>query len=212
MRRTNINDLSAFAAVARERSFTRAAAQLGVSASALSHTLRKLEERLGLRLLARTTRSVALTEAGERLFQTVGPAFEEIDHELAALTALREKPGGAIRINSSWHAAETLRLPSSGGLYAWEFEKDGRQLNVRVDGQLIFSNGRMILEAAAAGLGLGFIVEDQASAHLADGRLKRVLVDWCPPFSGYHLYYPSRRQNSPAFSLFVDALRYRSSS
>ena len=282
--------------MARERSFTRAAAQLGVSPSALSHTMRGLEERLGLRLLARTTRSVALTDAGERLLRTLGPAFDEIETELAALTALREKPAGTIRINSSWHAAETiilpalarllpdypdvrveliadqaltdivterydagvrlgeqvakdmiatrigpdlrmavvgspdyftrfsaplaprdltghngisLRLPSSGVLYPWEFEKDGHPVNVRVEGQLVLSNGRMILEAAAAGLGLGFIVEDQAKAHLADGRLIRVLEDWCPPFAGYHLYYPSRRQASPAFSLLLETLRYR---
>ena len=297
MARPNINDLTAFVAVARERSFTRAAAQLGVSPSALSHTLRGLEERLGLRLLARTTRSVALTEAGERLLRTVGPAFDEIDRELTALTALRDKPGGTVRINSSWHAAETilwptlkkllpdypdikveivaeqaltdivaerydagvrlgervakdmiavrigpdlrmavlgspayfethpipktphdlteqscitLRLPTSGGLYAWEFERDGRELNVRVDGPLVFSDGRMSLEAALAGFGLACVIEDQAEQPIADGRLIRVLEDWCPPFSGYHLYYPSRRQLSPAFALLVETLRYRS--
>ena len=296
MARPNINDLTAFVAVARERSFTRAAAQLGVSPSALSHTVRGLEERLGLRLLARTTRSVALTEAGERLLRTVGPAFDEIDRELAALTALREKPGGTVRINSSWHAAETilwptlkkllpdypdikveivveqaltdivaerydagvrlgervakdmiavrigpdlrmavlgspayfethpvpktphdltehscitLRLPTSGGLYAWEFERDGRELNVRVDGPLVFSDGRMSLAAALAGFGLACVIEDQAEQPIADGRLIRVLEDWCPPFSGYHLYYPSRRQLSPAFALLVEMLRYR---
>ena len=299
MRREELGDLTALIAVAEEKSFTRAAARLGTSQSALSHTIRRLEERLGLRLLARTTRSVAPTDAGERLLRIVQPAFDEIDQELAALSALTEKPSGTIRINSSWHAAETiiwpvlerlmpdypdvrveliadqaltdivaerfdagvrlgeqvakdmisvrigpdtrmavvgapvyfekrpipetphdltehagvsLRLPTSGGLYAWEFEKDGRALNVRMGGQLAFSNGRMILEAATAGLGLGFVLEDQARERIADGRLVRVLADWCPPFSGYHLYYPSRRQLSPAFTLLVEALRYREAS
>jgi DNA-binding transcriptional LysR family regulator len=296
MARQNVNDLLAFLAVAKERSFTRAAAQLGVSQSALSHTVRGLEERLGLRLLTRTTRSVAPTEAGDRLLRTVGPRFDEIDAELAALSELREKPAGTIRITAGEHAAYAIvwpklptllphypdikvelivdygltdivaerydagirlgeqvardmiavrigpdfcmaavgapsyfarrpkpkkpqdltahdciniRLPTYGGLYAWEFEKRGRELKVRVEGQLVFNNIALRLNAALAGLGLAYLPEDQVQTHLADGRLIRVLDDWCPPFSGYHLYYPSRRQPTPAFGLLVDALRYR---
>jgi DNA-binding transcriptional LysR family regulator len=296
MARENINDLIAFLAVARERSFTRAAAKLGVSQSALSQTIRGLEERLGLRLLTRTTRSVAPTEAGERLLRTVGPRFEEIEAELEALSELREKPAGTIRITAADYAADTvlwpklarllreypdikveiiidygltdivaqrydagvrhgeqvakdmiavrigpdmrmavvgapsyfaersppktpqdlighncinLRLPTLGGLYAWEFEKGDRELKVRVEGQLVFNGSYQMLNAALAGFGLAYVPEDLAQPHLAKGRLKRVLEDWCPPFSGYHLYYPSRRQSSPAFALLVDALRYR---
>jgi DNA-binding transcriptional LysR family regulator len=294
----NLNDLRAFLAVARERSFTRAAAKLGVSQSALSHTLRGLEERLGLRLLTRTTRSVSPTEAGERLLQTVGPRLEEIEAELAALTELREKPAGTIRITTTEYAADTilwpklaklltkypdinvefiieqgltdiaaegydagvrlgeqvakdmiavrigpdmrmavvgarsyfakrspprkpqelighncinLRVPIRGGLYAWEFEKAKRQLKVHVEGQLVFNGTAQMLTAALAGFGLAYVPEDMAEPHLAKGRLKRVLEDWCLPFSGYHLYYPSRRQLTPAFALLVEALRHRRS-
>ena len=296
MGRHPTDDLLAFLAVARERSFTRAAAQLGVSQSALSHTIRGLEERLGLRLLTRTTRSVAPTEAGERLVRTVGPRLEEIDAELAALTELRDKPGGTLRITAGEHSAETIlwpvlakllphypdikvelvtdygltdivaerydagvrlgeqvakdmiavrigpdfrmavvgapaylarrpkpktpqdltahdciniRLPTYGGIYAWEFEKRGRGVKVRVEGQLVFNNIALRLKAALAGLGLAYLPEDQVKKPIADGRLIRVLADWCPPFSGYHLYYPSRRQPAPAFALLVEALRYR---
>lgn len=296
MARENVNDLLAFLAVAKDRSFTKAAAKLGVSQSALSHTIRSLEERLGLRLLTRTTRSVAPTEAGQRLLQTVGPRFEEIDVELAALTELREKPAGTIRITAGEHAAVTilwpalakllpkypdikievvvdyglvdivaerydagvrlgeqvakdmialrigpdmrmavvgspsyfaknprpkrpqdltahtcinLRMPTYGGLYVWEFEKNGRELNVRVDGQLVFNNMALRMNAALAGLGLAYLADDQVRPHVAKGKLVRVLTDWSPPFSGYHLYYPSRRQPTPAFALLVDALRYR---
>jgi DNA-binding transcriptional LysR family regulator len=296
MARQNINDLLAFLAVAKERSFTRAAAKLGVSQSALSHTIRGLEERLGLRLLTRTTRSVAPTEAGERLARTVGPRFDEIDAELAALGELREKPAGMIRLTVGEHAAETIlwpalarllpgypdikvelitdygltdivaerydagirlgeqvakdmiavriapdmrmavvgapsyfakrpkpkrpqdltthdciniRLPTYGGLYVWEFEKRGREVKVRVEGQFVFNNAALRLNAVLAGFGLAYLPEDQVQAHLRDGRLIRALDDWCPPFSGYHLYYPSRRQPTPAFALLVDALRYR---
>ena len=295
MFRENANDLFAFLAVANERSFTRAAAKLGVSQSALSHTVRALEERLGLRLLTRTTRSVAPTEAGERLLQALGPRFEEIDAELAALSALRDKPAGNIRITAGEHAAQTIlwpalarlleaypdikveitvdygltdivterydagvrlgeqvakdmiavrigpdmgmavvgapsyfathkrprrpqdltdhpciniRLPTYGGLYAWEFEKAGRELKVRVEGQLVFNDIGLRLKAALAGFGLAYLPEDQVQAHLAGGELIRVLADWCPPFPGYHLYYPSRRQPTPAFVLLVNALRY----
>jgi DNA-binding transcriptional LysR family regulator len=298
MRRENVNDLLAFLAVARERSFTKAAAKLGVSQSALSHTIRGLEARLGLRLLARTTRSVSPTEAGERLLLSVGPRFEEIEAEVAALSELREKPAGTIRITTGEHAADTilwpvlmkllpnypdikveisvdpgltdivaqrfdagvrlgeqvakdmiavrigpdmrmavvgapsyfakrsppkrpqdltehncinLRLPTYGGLYAWEFEKGNRELKVRVDGQLVFNDLGQSLNAALAGLGLAYLPDDVAQPHLARGRLKLVLEDWCPPFPGYHLYYPSRRQSSPAFALLVDALRHRGS-
>jgi DNA-binding transcriptional LysR family regulator len=296
MRRTNFNDLLAFLYVANERSFTRAAARLGVSQSALSHTVRDLEERLGLRLLTRTTRSVAPTDAGERLLNNLGPHFAEIDAELSALSELREKPSGTIRITVGEHAAETIvwpklarllprypdvtvelivdygftdivaerydagvrigeqvakdmiavrigpemrmavvgapayfaarprpkkpqeltehscinmRLPTRGAIYAWEFEKRGRALKVRVDGQLVFNNIALRMKAALAGLGLAYLPEDQVARQVADGRLVRVLEDWCAPFAGYHLYYPSRRQPTPAFALLVEALRYR---
>ncbi len=296
MPRQNINDLLAFLAVARERSFTKAAAKLGVSQSALSHTMRELEARLGVRLLTRTTRSVAPTEAGERLLRNLGPLFEEVEAELEALSELREKPAGTIRITAGDHAVDSilwpklakflprypdikveividygltdivaqrydagvrwgeqvardmiavrigpdirfavvgassyfakrpppetpqdllghtcinLRLPTHGGLYAWEFERDGRELRVRVEGQLMFNTTALILKAALAGFGLAYLPEEQVQPHLAEGRLVRVLEDWCPPFSGYHLYYPSRRQHTAAFALLVEALRYR---
>jgi DNA-binding transcriptional LysR family regulator len=294
MPRESVDDLAAFIAVAREHSFTRAAARLGVSQSALSHTLRELEARLGLRLLNRTTRSVAPTEAGERLLRTLGPAFDEIDAALAGLGEFREKPAGTIRLTATEHAANTvlwpalerllpdypdvkvevdvdnsltdivagrydagvrlgeqvakdmvavrigpdmrmavvgapsyferhprpgspqdltahtcinLRLPTQGGLYAWEFEKHGRELNVRVEGQLVFNNPALIVRAATAGFGLACVLEDLVRVHLADGRLVQVLADWNLPFPGYHLYYPSRRQPTPAFALLADALR-----
>jgi DNA-binding transcriptional LysR family regulator len=296
MQRGNLDDLLAFVAVGRERSFTKAAAKLGVSQSALSHTIRELEARLGVRLLTRTTRSVSPTEAGERLLHTLGPRFEEIDAELAALRELREKPAGTIRITATQHAVDTLlwpklakflsrypdikveiaaesaltdivaqrfdagvrsgeqvakdmiavrigpdiriavvgapsyfktrpepkkpqdlighdcinlRLTTLGGLYAWEFEKGARELKVRVEGQLVFNGTFQMLNAALAGFGLAYVPEDVAQPYLAKGRLKRVLEDWCEPYSGYHLYYPSRRQSSAAFALLVDALRHR---
>lgn len=296
MLRENLNDFLSFLAVARERNFTRAAAKLGVSQSALSHAVRGLEARLGVRLLARTTRSVAPTSAGERLLKTIGPRFDELETELAGLSELRDKPAGTIRITAGEHAAETLlwpaiekllpaypdirielvteygltdivaerydagvrlgeqvdkdmvalrigpdfrmavvgspsyfakrdapkkpqdltdhnciniRLPTHGGIYAWEFEKRGRALRVRVDGQLVFNNMAMRMKAVRAGLGLAYMPEDQVKADVARGRLVQVLEDWCAPFSGYHLYYPSRRQPTPAFSILVEALRYR---
>lgn len=298
MKRDELGDLAAFLAVAEARSFTRAAAKLGTSQSALSHTIKRLEARLGLRLLTRTTRSVAPTDAGERLIETLRPALDDIDERLAALSALRERPAGTIRINTSEHAAETvlwpklarfltdypdikveltiehgftdivagrydagvrlgeqvardmiavpigpemrmavvgspgyfkgrkkpaapqdlaahdcinLRFTTSGGLYAWEFEKDRHELKVRVEGQLAFNNGSLCLKAALDGFGLAFVPEDRALAHVREGRLVRVLADWCAPFPGFHLYYASRRQQSPAFALLVDveALRYR---
>jgi DNA-binding transcriptional LysR family regulator len=296
MAQENFNDLAAFAAVAKERSFTRAAARLGVSPSALSQTIRNLEERLGLRLLARTTRSVASTEAGERLLRAVAPRFDEIEEELAALSELRDKPAGTIRITAGEHPAIAvvqpalrrllpdypdikveivvdygltdivtegydagvrlgeqvakdmiavrigpdirmavvgspayfeaypkpktpqhltshncinMRLPTYGGLFAWEFEKNGHELKVRVEGQTTVNNIGLRLSSALDGLGLAYLPEDQAIRHIADGRLIRVLDGWCPLFSGYHLYYPSRRHASPAFALLVDILRYR---
>lgn len=296
MQRGNLDDLQAFLTVARERSFTRAAAKLGVSQSALSHAMRGLEARLGIRLLARTTRSVSTTSAGERLLQAIGPRLDEIAAELEAVTELGDKPAGTIRINATEYAADTillpklapllreypdikieividygladivaqqfdagvrsgeqvakdmiavrigpdmrmavvgapsyfrrrsepkkpqdlighncitLRLPTHGGLYAWEFEKGGRELRVRVEGQLTFNTTVQMLNAALAGLGLAYVPEGYALPHLAKNRLRRVLDDWCLPYSGYHLYYPSRRQASAAFGLVVDALRYR---
>lgn len=296
MRRDDLVDLNAFLVVAEERSFTRAAAKLGTSQSALSHTIRRLETRLGVRLLSRTTRSVAATEAGERLLATLGPAFDQIDDQLALLSELREKPSGTIRITTPQHAAErvlwpaaerimaehpdvhvelsvdsalrdivadrfdagvrlgeqvardmiavrigpdlrmaavaapayfagrppprtpqdlaqhnciNLRLTTFGGLYAWELEKHGRELNVRVDGQFTSNDARMIIRAARTGLGIAFVPEDYAKEDLGTGALVRVLNDWCPPFPGYHLYYPSRRQPTPAFALLIEALRFR---
>jgi DNA-binding transcriptional LysR family regulator len=296
MQRGNLNDLLAFVAVGRERSFTNAAAKLGVSQSALSHTIRELETRLGVRLLTRTTRSVSPTEAGERLLRTAGPRLEEIKAEIEAISELRQKPAGTIRITAADYAADTilwpkltkflrrypdikleiiidygltdivaqrfdagvrageqvakdmiavrigpdirmavvgapsyfksrsepkkpqelighscinLRLPTHGGMYAWEFEKGTRELRVRVEGQLALNGTFQMLNAALAGFGLAYVPEDLAQPHLAKGRLKRVLEDWCPPYSGFHLYYPSRRQPSAAFALLVDALRHR---
>jgi DNA-binding transcriptional LysR family regulator len=295
MARENVNDLLVFLAVARERSFTKAAAKLGVSQSALSHTIRLLEERMGIRLLTRTTRSVSPTQAGERLLLVIGPKFDEIDAELAALSELREKPAGSIRITAAAHAAQTilwpklekflpsypdikveiitdygmrdivadrydagvrlgeqvakdmiavrigpdfriaavgapsyfagraiprtpqdllshncinLRLPTYDSNLIWEFEKDGKELNVHVEGQVTFCSSEEILSACLLGFGLAYLPEDMAEKHLIEGRLVRVLEDWCAPFQGYHLYYPSRRQASPAFNLVVNALRY----
>jgi len=297
MARENINDLVAFLAVARERSFTRGAAQLGVSQPSLSATISGLEARLGLRLLTRTTRSVAPTEAGERLLQTVGPHVDGIETGLAALSALRDKPAGNIRITSVEHASATIlgpaiarllpnypeirvevandygltdivaerydagvrlgeqvaqgmiglrigpdfrqavvgspayfanhprpetphdltahtcigmRLPTSGGLYTWSFAKDGRELNVRPEGQLVFNTITLMLDMALAGLGLAFLPDDVVAAHVHGGRLVQAIADWCPPVSGYHLYYPSRRLHTPAFARLLEALRYRS--
>ena len=296
MPRSQLADLAAFIVVARERSFTRAAAQLGVSPSALSQTMRALEERLGVRLLTRTTRSVAPTDAGERLIAAVAPHLEGIETGLADLTALRDKPAGTIRITAVDHAAETvlwpalatfltdypdiqvdlivdntlrdivaerfdagirmgerlardmiavrigpdlrmaavatpayfkehgipkvpqdlaghicinMRMATLGGVYVWEFEKGTREVNVRVEGQLTVNDIVVIRNATLHGLGIGFMPEDVAQPHLDAGDLVRVLADWTPPFPGYYLYYPSRRQQSPAFALLVEALRYR---
>lgn len=294
MARRNLNDLLAFVTVAREGSFTRAAAALGVTQSALSQTIRALEERLQIRLLTRTTRSVSSTPAGERLLQAIGSRFDEIEAELDALTELRDKPAGTVRITCGDHVLHSVLLPklapllreypdiklefdvnygfrdivadrfdagvrlgktidkdmiavpigppmrlavvassgyfavhpiprtpkdltahqcinqrmqSSGGLYVWDFERRGQQVNVRVDGQLIFNTTQPQIDAAVAGLGITLLPEDELGPYMADGRLVRVLEDWCPKFEGYHLYYPSRRQPSPAFTLVVQALR-----
>jgi DNA-binding transcriptional LysR family regulator len=296
MQRTSLDQLVAFVAVAREQSFTRAAAKLGVSQSALSHTVRELEERLGVRLLTRTTRSVSATEAGERLVHNIGQRFDEIEAELAAVRELRVKPAGTIRITATEFAIDTillpklgpllrdypdihvemtvdygltdivaqhfdagvrsgeqvakdmiavrigpdmrmavvgapsyfknrpepkkpqdlianncinLRLPTHGNVYAWEFEKGSRELRVKVEGQLTFNATGQLLNAALSGCGLAYVPEGLVAPHLAKGQLKRVLADWCPPYSGYHLFYPSRRQSSAAFALVVEALRYR---
>ncbi|MDO5614080.1 MAG: LysR family transcriptional regulator [Paracoccus sp. (in: a-proteobacteria)] len=296
MARDTIHDLRAFLAVARESSFTRAAAILGVSPSALSHAMRQLEERLGLRLLMRTTRSVSLTQAGERLFKGISPHFEGIEAQIEALGDLRDSPAGTIRITASdypirqvlWpklipflranpdirvdlefsnafvdivaerfdagvrmgealakdmisarisadlrfavvgapsyfadhpapqtladladHRCINLRLPTHGGLWAWDFEQDGKEVRVRVDGQLTFSSVYEMRDAAVAGFGLTYVPEDIVADHLADGRLTRVLDAFCPAWDGYHIYYPSRRQSSPAFTALVEALRHR---
>ena len=290
------DQLAIFSIVARERSFTRAAAKLGLSQPALSRSMRQLEERLGVRLLARTTRSVSPTEAGEHLLKVVAPRFEEISSELALLSEFRDKPAGKLRITAGEHPAITvlqpvlekllpdnpdlnieiivdygltdivaenfdagvrlgeqvakdmiavrvgpdmrmavvgspdyfarhprpktphdltghncitIRLPTYGGIFPWEFEKKGQELKLRVEGQLVFNNIAMRLDAALKGLGLAYMPEDLVETHVAEGRLVRVLSDWCEPFSGYHLYYPSRRQSSRALAVIVEALRHR---
>jgi DNA-binding transcriptional LysR family regulator len=294
--RENVNDLLAFLAVARERSFTRAAAKFGVSQSALSHTIRQLETRLGIRLLTRTTRAVSATEAGQRLLDGIGPHFDEIDAQLDALSELRDKPAGTIRISAAdyaikhvlWpklrkflpnypdikvelmldngltdivmerydagvrmgeqlakdmisarigpdfcfavvgstsyfknnpepshpgdlvrHTCINERMPTSGGIWAWEFEESGREIKIRVEGQLVFNNIYNVLDAALDGFGLAYMPEEIALPHIEKGSLKRVLQDFSPYWDGYHLYYPSRRQSSPAFIALVEALRYR---
>jgi len=296
MANENLNDLQAFVAVARERSFTRAAAQLGLSRSALSHAMLGLEARLGVRLLTRTTRSVSTTEAGARLLDVLAPRLSEIEQELSSLSAMRDKPAGTVRITAHDHAIATvlwprllpllkqypdiqiefsvdyaftdiaahrfdagvrvgdrvakdmiavrlapglrmavagspeylagrslpvtpheltehccinLRLPTHGGLYAWDFEKDGQSLNVRVGGQTVFNNTFLMLQAALDGMGLAYVPHDLMQPHIEQGRLIPVLEDWWPEFPGYHLYYANRRQVSPALALVIDALRAR---
>ncbi|AVJ30097.1 LysR family transcriptional regulator [Achromobacter spanius] len=296
MAHPKINDLQAFLAVARDQSFTKAAAKLGLTPSALSHTMRSLEERLGVRLLSRTTRNVAPTDAGERLMRAIAPLFDQIAIEVDALGELRDKPRGtlrvtctddsielclrpmlatflkdypditlelyvdygftnvveerfdagvrlgeaiskdmiAVRIGPDWrlmvvgspayfarHPAPAtphdltglpcvnIRHRPSGSVYAWEFEKTGKAFTVKVEGQLVFNSIVHVLNAAVDGIGLAYVPEQLVAPYLADGRLKEVLGDWCPTFQGFHLYYPNRRQASPAFSAFVDALKYR---
>jgi len=296
MKHAKINDLQAFVAVARDQSFTKAAAKLGITPSALSHAMRGLEERLGIRLLARTTRNVAPTDAGERLLHSIAPLFDQIAAEVEALGELRDKPAGTIRITCTddqielclrpmlagflkdypditlelyvdygftnvveerfdagirlgeavskdmiaarigpdWrlvvvgapayfdrnpipktpheltqHACVNTRHRPSGAIYAWEFANNGKEFTVKVEGQLVFNSTMHVLNAAIDGIGLAYVPEQLAAPYLADGRLKEVLGDWCPYFQGFHLYYPNRRQASPAFSAFVEALRYR---
>ncbi|ECC8732899.1 LysR family transcriptional regulator [Salmonella bongori] len=296
MLRDNFNDLWYLIVVARERSFTRAAAKLGVSQSALSHAIRGLEERLDIRLLTRTTRSVAPTEAGERLIHGVGPRFDEIETELLAVTEMRQRVTGNIRLTLSEHALHStvwpalqpflqswpdvnvemsidnrlmdivegrydagvrlgeqiakdmvavrigpdwrmvvvgapdyfarhgvpatphdlqhhdcinMRMPTLGGLYAWEFSRNGQELRVRVEGRLIFNNLGSRISAAGAGMGLAFVPEDTVGQAVAEGKLVKVLEAWCEPFPGYYLYYPSRKQHTAAFALLIDALRYQ---
>jgi DNA-binding transcriptional LysR family regulator len=296
MARDNINDILVFLAVARERSFTRAAAKLGMTQSALSHIIRSLEARLGVRLLTRTTRSVSPTEAGERLLQNVAPRLEEIEAEIAAVSDLGDKPAGTIRITATDHVIQNvlwprlvpvvrqypdihleihadyrmidiaadrydigvrwgdqvekdmiavrltpdvrmhlvaapsyfahrpvpasaqdlakhncigLRLATQGGVYAWELRHEGRDLEVRTRGQLVFNGVYQILEAALAGCGLAFLPEDLVESHLRAGRLVSVMEDWCPSFPGVHAYYPSRRHASRAMGLVIDALRLK---
>ncbi|RCS21702.1 LysR family transcriptional regulator [Phyllobacterium salinisoli] len=296
MARTDLNQLTWFQAVAEERSFTRAAAKLGVAQSTLSHTIKQLEARMGIRLLTRTTRNVATTAAGERLLQTIAPRIAEIEDEIAALMAFREKPSGSIRLTLSDHALESVVWPklkpvlsaypdigvelildstfrniveegfdagirlgesvekdmiavrigpdwrlvavaspgyfatrgvpehpqdlvrhicinmrheTAGGLYAWEFEKNGQALRVRVAGQLTFNNSYAMIDAAVNGYGIAYVPENIVERHIASGLLVQVLDDWSPFFDGYFLYYPSRRQNLPAFKIIVDALRHR---
>lgn len=297
MARTDLNQLTWFQAVAEERSFTKAAAKLGVAQSTLSQTIKQLEARMGIRLLTRTTRNVATTAAGERLLQTLAPRVAEIEEEIAALTALRDKPSGTIRLTLSDHALESvvwpklkpvlsaypdigvellldssfrniveegydagvrlgesveqdmiavrigpdwrlvavaspeyfadrdkpkhprdlvghrcinMRQETSGGLYAWEFEKDGRELRVRVDGQITFNNSYAMIDAAVSGYGIAYVPESIVERQIASGELVQILDDWSPFFDGYFLYYPSRRQNLPAFQVIVDALRHGS--
>lgn len=297
MATTKINDLQAFVAVAQDQSFTKAAARLGITPSALSHTIRALEQRLGIRLLARTTRNVSPTEAGERLMRSIAPLFDQITAELEALSELRDRPRGtlrisctddqielcirpmladfltrypditlefyvdygftnvveqrfdagirmgesiskdmiAVRIGPDWrlavvgsptyfdrnpapttpyqltdHDCVNIRHRPSGAVYAWEFERDGQAFTVKPDGQLVFNSIMHVLNAAIDGIGLAYIPEQLVAPYLADGRLKHILADWCPLFQGYHLYYPNRRQASPAFSAFVEAFRHTS--
>lgn len=294
MIKRNLNDLLYFVTVAREGSFTRAAALHGVTQSALSQAISGLESRLDIRLLTRTTRSVSPTPAGERLLQAIGHRFDEIESELDVLTEMREKPAGTVRITCGEHVLRTTLLPkltpllseypdvnvefdvdygfrdiaadrfdagvrmgdtidkdmialpigpsmrmavvasaayfathpapknphdlvnhncinhrmqTGGGLYVWSFERGGKQLNVRVNGQLIFNTSPPMVDAALAGLGIALLPEDEFTPHIEEGRLVRVLEDWCAPFPGYYLYYASRRQPSPAFSLVLNALR-----
>jgi len=297
MRQGDFSELAAFIAVAEAGSFTRAAAKLGLSQSAVSYSVRMLEQKLGVRLISRTTRSLSLTDAGQRMLRNLRPSFENIENEIAAISALRDKPTGTIRVTTFRYAATSVLWPvvtkflaeypdiemeiivdegltdivadrfdagirvgeqvqkdmiavrigpdlrmavvgspsyfakrgvpetprdlgnhlgvsyrqtTGGGLYAWEFERDGEELQVRMNGPLIMNDGLMLEAAALDGLALAYTFENQVAQYVEDGRLVRVLEDWCPPFSGYHLYYPSRRQHTAAFALFVEALRYRS--
>jgi len=292
----DLNQLTWFQIVAEERSFTKAAARIGVAQSTLSHAIRQLETRLGIRLLTRTTRSVAPTAAGERLLQTITPRLAEIEHEIESLTSVRDRPAGSIRLTLSDHALDSVVWPklkpvlaaypdikvelildstfrniveerfdagvrlgesvekdmiavrispdwrlvavaspayltergrpahpkdlvahscinmrhgSAGSLYAWEFEKEGQALRVRVDGQVTFNNSYAMIDAAVSGLGIAYVPEDIVASRIASGELELILDDWSPMFDGYFLYYPSRRQNLTAIQIVMDALRHR---
>lgn len=296
MLKENFNDLIYLVMVARERSFTRAAAKLGVSQSALSHSIRGLEERLNTRLLTRTTRSVASTEAGERLIQSVAPMITEIEKALQDLADNQENPSGNIRITAGEHALSStlwpllkpfvqrypdvnvelsidntltdivsgrfdagvrlgesiekdmvavrigpdwrmaivatpdyfarhgvpktpyelqnyrcinMRLPTLGGLYHWEFSKEGKAIRVKVEGQLVFNTLSARIDAALSGMGVSCVPEDSVKTYIEEGKLQSVLQDWCEPFTGYYLYYPSRKQHTAAFSKLIDAVRYQ---
>ena len=297
MKREDLNDMLWFLAVAEERSFTKAAAKLGTSQSTISHTIKKLEARMGLRLLTRTTRSVVPTDAGERLIRSLAPRIEELETEIDELMEIRDKPTGSVRITLSDHALESVVWPKlrpvlkqypdikvelnsdngfrniveekfdagvrlgesldkdmiavrigpdwrlvavaspdylekraapetprdlvahdcinhrqarAGGLYVWEFEKDGAEVRVRVDGQLTFNTSYAMIDAAVSGYGIAYVPESLVLDEIASGQLVQVLDDWTPLFPGYYLYYPSRRQNSPAFKVVVDALKANS--
>lgn len=296
MQRTDFNDLMWFKAVADEQSFTRAAAKIGVAQSTLSHTIKRLETNMGIRLLTRTTRSVATTAAGERLLRVMAPRLSEIEDEIAALMEFRERPSGSIRLTLSEHALTTVVWPklkpvlhdfpdisvefsldssfrnivedsfdagvrlgesvekdmiavrigpdwrlvavaspkylstngtphhpqelishncinmrheTRGGLYAWEFDKDGQELRVRVSGQLAFNKSEPMMDAALSGLGIAYVPNSMADPLVNSGDLVLLLDDWSPFFDGYFLFYPSRHQNLPAFRVIVDALRHR---
>lgn len=295
MKRNDLTDLAVFAVVAEEKSFTRAAGRLGMAQSAVSHAMRQLEQRLGIRLLSRTTRSVATTEAGQRLLRTLAPALRSIDDELAALSELQEKPRGTVRITTPKHPAMAMLMPvlgrflpqfpeirvevavdesltdivegrydagirlgerveqdmiavpispeirqavvgspgyfarrsppetphdlarhsclnyrmaTSGALYPWEFDRDGQSLSVRVEGSFVANDVDLLVEAALDGLGLAHLFADTVEPHVRSGRLISVLQEWCEPFPGFYLYYPSRRQNPPALASLIDALRW----
>ena len=296
MPKHDFNDFLWFLALAREKSFTRAAAKLGIAQSTLSHTIKRLEARMGLRLVARTTRNVALTDGGARLFEALAPRIESIDTDIAALMAAKDTPAGRVRITLSDHALTTVVWPKlspvlrdfpdihvelsadnglrnivedgfdagirlgeslekdmvalrvspdwrlvlvatpdyfrahpaptdprellghncinvrhsdSSGLSVWEFAKDGQELRVRVEGQLTFNATLPMVDAVIAGHGIGYVAEDLVAEHVASGRLVRILEEWCPFFTGYFLFYPSRRQNTPVFTVIANALRHR---
>ena len=288
-----LNVLAAFLAVAEERSFTRAAKRLGVSQSALSHAIRGLEEQIGVRLLARTTRSVAPTDAGDELLAHLRPALADIRGALEKLSGLRDKPAGRVRLLVSPLAATAVLAPKLGqfardypdvvldvtsddsridlvaagfdagihfgefieqdmvavrvsrdprpaivgssayfeshpkpksprdllnhrcinfrhgsdGVYRWEFDRGKQSLTVAVNGPLVVDDVELMIRAAIDGVGLAFMSDDRAAPHLASGALVRVLEDWCPPFPGFFLYYPSRRQQPAALSALIHTLR-----
>ncbi|ELO0970436.1 LysR family transcriptional regulator [Raoultella ornithinolytica] len=296
MKRDEIAGLMAFVAVAEERSFTRAAARLGMAQSALSQIVRRTEERLGLRLLTRTTRSVVPTEAGEHLLSVLGPMLNDLNSALTSLGDLRDRPSGTIRITTVEHAAKTillpamrtllkshpdinvqllidygltdvvserfdagvrlggemdkdmiavrigpdipmaivgapdylsrrgtpvsvahlvdhqainLYLPSSGTANRWRLMRGGREVRVRMEGQLLLNTIDLILDAAIDGHGLAYLPYDQVLQAIEEKKLTRVLEKFTPDLPGYHLYYPHRRHAGSAFSLFIDVLKYK---